>query len=266
LDDAIAVCQRLNHNGFLTTLDRLGENVSSVEEARACWEAGMDTVSAIEATQLRSTVSIKLTQFGLDVSAEECFAEVRALAASAARAGTMVEIDMESSAYTDRTLEIVRRVHAASHNVRAVIQAYLYRSAADVGQLCHEGIPVRLCKGAYLEPPEVAYPVKADVDASYRRLMRHLLEHGVRPALATHDPAILREAVDLIRQQGLKPNQYEFEMLHGVRRDLQRSLVEQGHPVRIYVPYGTAWYPYFMRRLAERPANLFFLLRQLFRP
>ncbi len=266
LEQAIAVCGRLNADGFLTTLDRLGENVATVEEARHCWEAGIETISAIEATRLKSTVSIKLSQFGLDISADECLAEVRALAAAASRAGTIIEIDMESSAYTGRTLKIVRDVYQGSGNVRAVIQAYLYRSEKDVDDLCRQGIPVRLCKGAYLEPPEVAYPRKADVDANYRKLMRVLLEKGIHPALATHDASILRDAADLIRTLGLRPEQYEFEMLYGVRRDLQRRLLDDGHPVRVYVPYGTAWYPYFMRRLAERPANVLFLLRQLFRP
>jgi proline dehydrogenase len=205
-----------------------------------------------------------LTQFGLDLSPEACFENVRALVACAEERGTRVEIDMESSEYTDATLEIVRQVHErCSRCVRAVIQAYLYRSEADIRNLSGLGIPVRLCKGAYREPASVAFPQKADVDANYVKLMKQLLDFGTYPAIASHDEKVIRAALDYIREKNIPPERFEFQMLYGIRRDLQRELVRLGFRLRLYVPYGDAWYPYFMRRLAERPANLFFLLRNL---
>jgi proline dehydrogenase len=174
-------------------------------------------------------------------------------------------MDMESTAYTDRTLAVLRDMHAQGGPVRAVIQAYLFRSAADIEQLCRERIPVRLCKGAYKESPEMAYTAKADVDANYRKLMRKLLDDGACPAIATHDEAILDEAIAHVQDRGIEPGRFEFQMLYGIRRELQRRLVKKGFRLRVYVPYGAAWYPYFMRRLAERPANILFLVRNLFR-
>lgn len=176
-----------------------------------------------------------------------------------------IEIDMESSASTDKTLSVVREMQARYGNIRAVVQAYLYRTEADVEMLCAEGVRIRLCKGAYREPPTVAYPNKKDVDANYRKLTELLLDKGVEPAFATHDPAMIEGAVAGIERRRLAPGAFEFQMLYGVRRDLQRDLVRRGYPVRLYVPYGAAWYPYFVRRLAERPANLLFLLRALVR-
>jgi proline dehydrogenase len=170
---------------------------------------------------------------------------------------------MESSAYVDCTLELVARLHARHASVRAVIQAYLYRSEGDIATLCRLGIPVRLCKGAYKEPSDLAYPRKQDVDANYARLMHVLLEQGTTPALATHDEQIIREAIRIVRERKIAPDRFEFQMLYGIRRDLQRQLVGEGYRLRLYVPYGDAWYPYFMRRLAERPANVLFLIRNL---
>lgn len=263
LEDAIAVCRRLRSESILATLDHLGENVTTAEQAVASAADAIEAVDRIEREGLPATISIKLTQFGLDLSDSLCRDRVTALVARARAADTRVEVDMESSAYTDRTLDLVQDLHAQYGNVRSVIQAYLYRSEADVTNLNRKGIPVRLCKGAYLEPPDVAYPAKEDVDGNYRRLMERLLREGKDPALATHDESIINEAISLVGRLGIAPDRFEFQMLYGIRRDLQRKLVRQGYRVRLYVPYGSAWYPYFMRRLAERPANILFLLRNL---
>jgi len=263
LAEALAVCRRLKGEGILSTLDYLGENVASAAEAAESAEKAREAIRLIRDNGLPATISIKLTQFGLDISEEECRGNVTKAVEAARAAGTQVEVDMESSEYVDRTLDLVRRLHGEYGNVRAVIQAYLYRSEQDVRQLCRERVPVRLCKGAYLEPAGVAFPEKTRVDGNYRKLMRILLEEGAVPALATHDEALLVEAGLIVKELGLKPEQYEFQMLYGVRRRLQRRLVEEGHRLRLYVPYGEAWYPYFMRRLAERPANVVFLVRQL---
>jgi proline dehydrogenase len=257
LDDAMAVCRQLDEERILATLDWLGENVTSAEEARASSDAYLSAIEEIGAAKLGATVSIKPTRFGMDLSEEICRANVERLVRRAAELETRVEIDMESHGYVERTLHLVRAMHAGYGAVRAVIQAYLYRSERDVAELCDERIPVRLCKGAYLEPRAVAYPRKRDVDASYAHLARMLLDHGAAPALATHDERMLEMVL------GLAPDRdrVEFQMLYGIRRDLQRRLVREGYRVRLYVPYGDAWYPYFMRRLAERPANVVFLIR-----
>jgi proline dehydrogenase len=190
---------------------------------------------------------------------------VATLAAEAKSAGRRIEIDMESSAYTDRTLSVVEEIHRQFGNVRAVVQAYLYRSEKDVERLSALGIPVRLCKGAYLEPEEKAFPDKAQVDGNYVRLMRYLMENGVEPAIATHDEAMIAATRAVLAERKLPREGYEFQMLYGVRRDLQQQLAREGHRVRVYVPYGGEWYPYFMRRLAERPANVWFLLKNALR-
>lgn len=265
LDQALAVCARLGSEGVLSTLDRLGENVTSLEEARESRDAYLKALDGIADSKIGSTVSVKLTQMGLDLSEHHCQENVIALARRAAELGTRVEIDMESSEYTDRTLEQVRRVHESTGNVRAVIQAYLLRSQADVDRLCAAGIPVRLCKGAYKEPPTVAYQQKREVDSSYSRLMHTLLERGVHPAIASHDERLVREAIATAAKLRRAPDSFEFQMLYGIRRDLQRELVASGFRLRVYVPYGDAWYPYFMRRLAERPANLWFVVRNVLR-
>lgn len=263
LDDALAVVQALEREKIHTTLDHLGENVTSVAEAAESRDAYMEALARI--ANLPATVSIKLTQFGLDASPEACLENVRQLAAQAQRLGTRVEIDMESSDYTDRTLAIVEKIHAEFACNRAVIQAYLRRSAADIERLNSLKIPVRLCKGAYDEPASVAFPEKRDVDRNYLALMKTLLDHGAYPALATHDEQIVGEAFRYARERKITPDRFEFQMLYGIRRDLQKRIVDLGYTLRLYVPYGTAWYPYFMRRLAERPANVLFLLRNLVR-
>jgi proline dehydrogenase len=266
LGEGIGVLKKLANERILATLDHLGENVSSLDAAAASRDSYLAALRQIAAAQLPATVSIKLTQFGLDVSPEACEANVLALAECASAMRSRVEIDMESSDYTDRTLAIVNRVQDRFPGyVRAVIQAYLYRSENDIRLLSSRGIPVRLCKGAYREPASVAFERKPDVDANYVKLMKLLLAEGTDPAIASHDENIVREAERHIREQKIGADRFEFQMLYGIRRDLQRQLVSQGFRLRLYVPYGDAWYPYFMRRLAERPANLIFLAKNLVR-
>jgi proline dehydrogenase len=263
IEREVSVCQRLNADHYLATLDHLGESVHSLEEARQSREAYLAALDQIAKLNLQATVSIKLTQLGLDFSEADCRANVECLVARAQAIGSMVEVDMESSAYVDRTLALVSDLHARYGSVRAVIQAYLYRSQSDIQDLCRQAIPIRLCKGAYRESSDVAFPRKKDVDANYVRLMLELLEHGTHPAIASHDEKILDGAIRYIRERSIAADRFEFQMLYGVRRDLQRRLVAAGYGLRLYVPYGNAWYPYFMRRLAERPANVLFLARNL---
>jgi len=263
IEREVSVCQRLNADHYLATLDHLGESVHSLEEARQSREAYLAALDQIAKLNLQATVSIKLTQLGLDFSEADCRANVECLVARAQAIGSMVEVDMESSAYVDRTLALVSDLHARYGSVRAVIQAYLYRSQRDIQDLCRQAIPIRLCKGAYRESSDVAFPRKKDVDANYVRLMLELLEHGTHPAIASHDEKILDGAIRYIRERSIAADRFEFQMLYGVRRDLQRRLVAAGYGLRLYVPYGNAWYPYFMRRLAERPANVLFLARNL---
>jgi len=266
LDDGVGVLKKLSGDGMLGTLDFLGENVKSLEEAAQSREAYLAALDEISRAQLPATVSIKLTQFGLDFSEEACRANVVGLVERAAAMGSRVEIDMESSDYTDRTLRIVSSLQEQMPgHVRAVIQAYLYRSEADIRMLSGRKIPVRLCKGAYHEPSTVAYPGKAEVDANYVKLMKLLLDEGTYPAIASHDEKIIRQALRHIQEQNIARDRFEFQMLYGIRRDLQRELVGEGFRLRLYVPYGNAWYPYFMRRLAERPANVIFLAKNLLR-
>jgi proline dehydrogenase len=244
--DALAAVRGLAAQGIHATVDYLGESVHDTAQAEAY------AAEYLELAERTENVSLKLTALGLDVDEGLCR---RLLGRIADRAG-FVRIDMESSAYTERTLAIQRELDRP--NVGVVLQAYLYRTARDVDEMIRRGVRVRLCKGAYDEPPSVAYPEKVDVDRNYVALAERLLGAGARPAFATHDEAI----VEHLRRVGT-PGTFEFQMLYGIRRDLQRRLVGAGHDVRVYVPYGTHWYPYFMRRLAERPANLLFLLRSL---
>ncbi len=265
LEDVIAVARRLQQENILSTLDHLGENVTSADEAaaaRVCIEEALD---AIAAAGLPATVSIKLTQFGLDISDSLCRSNVEAVLLKARSIGSRVEIDMESSEYVTRTLQIVEDLHSAHNGLRAVLQAYLYRTADDLRRLNALHVPVRLCKGAYNEPPSVAWPRKHEVNSSYARLARILLDEGEDPAFATHDPRMIDIILEHAARNSRPPSSFEFQMLYGVRRDLQRMLVSHGYRLRLYVPYGDAWYPYFMRRLAERPANAIFILKNLFR-
>jgi proline dehydrogenase len=262
-DDALRVSRRINGEGIMVTLDRLGENVTSADEAAAARDGYIETVERLVEAGIRGNVSIKLTQFGMDLSEDICRRNVEQLVRTAAALGSFVRVDMESSEYTDRTLSLVEDLHASYGAVGAVIQSYLFRSKKDVERLCARGIRIRLCKGAYLEPATVAFPRKSDVDTNFVQLMEHLLREGTYPAIATHDERMIEATERAARLLGISPEQFEFQMLYGIRRDIQARLVREGYRLRLYVPFGTAWYPYFMRRLAERPANVFFLARNL---
>jgi proline dehydrogenase len=265
LEQALAVARKLNQEGITVTLDHLGESVTSLAEAREARDVYLRTLDAISAGGIQGNVSLKLSQFGLDLSYEECLANVEQLVRRAAELGSFVRVDMESSEYVDRTLELVRTLHARHGAVGVVIQAYLHRSKDDIAKLCAEKVRVRLCKGAYLEPASAAFPQKADVDRSYAELTRQLQTDGVYPAIATHDEAMIGQTKQFVSSKGIGRECFEFQMLYGIRRDLQQQLVADGYRLRLYVPFGKAWYPYYMRRLAERPANVLFILRNLFR-
>ncbi len=265
LEGAIAVSRRLNRMGLLVTLDYLGEQVGSRDLARASRDTYLEVLGEIQRLRLDATVSVKLSQFGLDISEALCHEHLEAVVSEAARLATSVEVDMESYDYVDRTLHLVVRMHEKHGNLRGVIQAYLRRSEGDLEMLCQRGIPVRLCKGAYSEPPARAFPRKSEVNWNFLRLARILLDRGIYPGFATHDERILAEIRRYAHQQGIPSDRYEFQMLYGIRRDLERRFLEDGYRLRLYVPFGEAWYPYFMRRLAERPANLLFLLKNLVR-
>jgi proline dehydrogenase len=265
LEQALGVCADLAREGIWSTLDHLGENVTMLADAEASRNSYVDALAGIESRTLPATVSMKLTQLGLDLSEDACLENVRELAVRAKGAGGRIEIDMESTAYTDRTLRAVENLHKELLDPRCVIQAYLFRSAADIDRMNSLKIPVRLCKGAYNEPHAVAFAEKRAVDRNYVVLMKTLLDKGNYPAIATHDETIVGEAFRYVRERKIAPEQFEFQMLYGIRRDLQRRIVDLGYRLRLYVPYGTAWYPYFMRRLAERPANVWFIARNLFR-
>lgn len=266
LTEGIRVLERLSKERISGTLDFLGENVTSLDEATKSRDSYVSALAEIQRANLAATVSIKLTQFGLDFSEEACRNNVVTLLERTAAIRSRVEIDMESSEYTDRTLRMVTELHDRfPGHVRAVIQAYLYRSESDIRMLSERKIPVRLCKGAYREPPTVAFPHKADVDANYERLMKLLLNEGTYPAIASHDENMIRQALRHVQEQKIPRDRFEFQMLYGIRRDLQRQLVAQDFWLRLYVPYGDAWYPYFMRRLAERPANVLFLAKHVIR-
>jgi proline dehydrogenase len=265
LDDAVRVCRRINGEGIAITLDHLGENVASLEEAAAFRDVYCEILERLAGERIDGNVSLKPTQFGMDFSEEACRGNVETLVRRAAKLGSFVRVDMESSAYVERTLRLVNDLHARHSATGAVIQAYLYRSEADIEMLCGRGIRVRLCKGAYLESPEVAFQKKSEVDANFVKLMRILLTRGNYPAIATHDEKIIAATRGFAAEHGVAQDRFEFQMLYGIRRDVQRRLVRDGYRVRLYVPFGRAWYSYFMRRLAERPANLLFIARNLLR-
>lgn len=265
LEDGLAVCRRLNGDGILVTLDHLGENVSSSSEGAVTRDAYVEAIRRIAAEQIGATVSIKLTHFGLGLSEEACQEHAGAVVAEGGKCGVSVEVDMETRRYVDATLRFVERAHEERGSVRAVIQAYLRRSESDIESLCEQRIPVRLCKGAYQEPHDVAYPSRNAIAANYLRLARILLDKGVYPAFATHDEQIIREVVAMAQEFEKSPEDLEFQMLYGSSGKLHRWLQDQGFSVRLYVPYGNSWYPYFMRRLAENPSNLLFLVRSLLR-
>ncbi len=268
LDQAIEVARGLNDQGMLVSLDPLGENVAGHEEATEATDRILGIVQRIEAEGIDSTVSIKLTQLGLDIGDEVCLANARRILEAARSAGVTIQIDMEGSPYTERTLAVHRTLRGEFENVGCVIQSYLYRSMEDAHRLAEAGAYVRLCKGAYKEPPEVAFPEKKDVDRHYLEILEVLLSEtslarGTFPAIATHDEAMIDWVGKHVKQRGIRPDQFEFQMLYGIRRDLQARLAAEGWRVRVYVPFGPEWYPYFMRRLAERPANAIFILKNM---
>jgi proline dehydrogenase len=267
-EDALRVAESVNGQGISVTLDSLGESVTSPAEAHRAADVYHRLLDSIAERGLDANISVKLTQMGLELSPELAASIAENLVQHARSTQNFVRIDMEGSWLTQDTLDIVRRVHAHADlrgAVGIVIQAYLYRSQADIEQLLADGIRVRLCKGAYNEPPEVAFPHKTEVDANFFRLAKMLLDSPIYHALATHDEALIDKIKAYAAEAAIDPGHFEFQMLYGVRRDLQRKLVRQGYKVRVYVPFGSEWYPYFMRRLAERPANVIFMARNLFR-
>jgi len=265
LDDAIAAARALNAAGFPVSLDLLGENVLDRDGAVRAAETYVAMFDRIAAEKLDGNISLKLTQLGLDLDAGLCEASLLRIADSAAGRRNFVRVDMEGSPYTQRTVDLVRRVRARTDAVGTVIQSYLFRSEKDVRDLIAAGCRVRLVKGAYKEPAEIAFPAKADVDANFVSLMKILLPSGIYHAIATHDPRMISATKEFAAAQGIGKDKFEFQMLYGIRTDLQRGLLSEGYRVRVYIPFGTDWYPYFMRRLAERPANLTFFMRNLFR-
>ena len=263
LAEALAASAELGRAGRRVSLNHLGENVRMAEEARRARDTYIEMVRELDAKGLDGNVSIKLTQLGLDFDGALCRTLAADIAAAAANLGRTIEMDMEAAAYTGATLDIFEAVRRRFDNVGLAVQAYLYRSEKDIERLRALQPKIRLVKGAYREPPNLAYQNKSDVDVNYRRLLDRLLGGPFFPAIATHDPAMLDYARQRLRERGLTPDRYEFQMIYGVRRDLQQHLRDQGHPLRIYVPFGTQWCPYFMRRLSERPANCWFVLRNL---
>jgi proline dehydrogenase len=261
LDTALAAVARLNSRGITASLDLLGESVHNESEARAAGAAYITMLDRIKERKLDANVSVKLTAMGLDISEDLCVATMQRILQRARDYGTFVRIDMESSEYTQRTLDLFeqRLYPAYRDHVGIVVQSYLYRTFADVERAIQLKARVRLCKGAYKEPETVAYPDKKDVDSNYVRSMHELMSKGNYPGLATHDETIIRQAKRFAKEKNIPADRYEFQMLYGVRRDLQDRLVREGYRMRVYVPFGTQWYPYLMRRLAERPANVAFI-------
>ncbi len=265
LGDALDVLDRLRATGLRTTVDVLGESITYPEAATAAAARYVDTLDALAARGLDGNVSLKLTQMGLDIDRAHTRTNVEQVFRKAAETGAFVRIDMEDHSRTEATLDLWRELRSVNPNSGVVIQAGLRRSAADVDRLIEERARVRLCKGAYREPAAVAFQEKSEVDRSFVALMERLLREGEHPAFATHDERIIQRATELAEREEIARDRFEFQMLFGVRRDLQERLVREGYTVRVYVPYGTEWYPYFMRRLAERPANVAFVLRSLTR-
>ncbi|PYT81320.1 MAG: proline dehydrogenase [Acidobacteria bacterium] len=265
LEEAIAAARRCNDAGMAASLDYLGENVANTSDAQRTRDEYLEIFETIAHEKLLANVSCKLTQLGLDVNDEFCTGLVLSIVERAASFDNFLRVDMEGSAYTQRTIDLVKRVRARNPAVGTVIQSYLYRSEKDVRDLLTCGCRIRLCKGAYQEPEDVAFPKKADVDANYIRLMQILLSSGFYHAIATHDPHMIAETIRYAAANGISKDDFEFQMLYGIRTDLQRRLVKDGYRLRVYIPFGNDWFPYFMRRLAERPANVGFIVRNFFR-
>ena len=271
VSDAIRAAAAMNQIGASVSIDNLGENVTNADEARASAQLYYNLLDEIATRKLNANVSLKLTHMGLDVDEKMAYEIVRGLVAKAASMTprNFVRVDMEGSPYTQRTLDFVHELHQVPGNegsVGAVIQSYMRRAEDDIEKLLSERIRIRLCKGAYKEPEEIAFQKKSEVDSNYVKLMKILMKSGVYHGLATHDEAIINEAKAFATSESIPRNAFEFQMLYGIRRDLQQSLVKEGWGMRVYIPFGTEWYPYFMRRLAERPANVLFIAKNLLRP
>lgn len=268
VEDALAATAATNAKGMTVSVDNLGENVTNLDEARESAKLYHELIDAIVARKLNANVSLKLTHMGLDIDEAVSRTITSEVVAHAAKNDNFARIDMEGSPYTQKTLDVVRELHAqpghAGH-VGAVLQAYLHRSERDAQELCAEKIRIRLCKGAYKEPEEIAFQAKEDVDANFVKLMKILLKSGTYHGIATHDPKMIDATLAFARAEQIRNDAFEFQMLYGVRRDLQEQLVRDGWRMRVYIPFGTEWYPYLMRRLAERPANAIFILKNLFR-
>jgi proline dehydrogenase len=266
VEEAIQAARAIEAQHFLLTLDYLGESVKTLDEATAATREYLRILDVIVAADVERNASLKLTQLGLEVDRATCVDNLRRILQPAQRHGFFVRIDMENSPYTEVTLDIAETLWQQQYrNIGVVLQSCLHRSAADAERMTGLGMRIRLVKGAYKEPKSVAWQRKAEVDAEYVRLMKFLLDHGTYPAIATHDPAIIESALVYARERQIPPDRFEFQMLYGVRRDLQRLLVARGYRMRVYVPYGRQWFPYFMRRLGERPANVAFVLKSLLR-
>ena len=269
-EDVLRVAEKLNRTGLSVSIDNLGENVTNAAEARASADRYHHLLDAIRERKLNANISLKLTHMGLDVDESLAYELVTGLVAKAAAMlpRNFVRVDMEGSPYTHRTLDFVHQLHCVPENkgcVGAVIQAYMHRAEADIEKLLADGIRIRLCKGAYQEPPEIAFQKKSEVDANYVKLMKILMKSGIYHGLATHDENIIKQAKAFATQERIPRDAFEFQMLYGIRRDLQQRLVREGWRMRVYVPFGTEWYPYLMRRLAERPANVLFIAKNLLR-
>ena len=268
IEDALTATKAMNQLRLSVSVDNLGENVANADEARHSAQLYHQLLDQMQAQSLNANVSLKLTHMGLDVDESMAYEIASGVVQHAARINNFVRIDMEGSAYTQRTLDFVHRLHGQPENaghVGAVIQSYLFRSEKDVEELLAQRIRIRLCKGAYKEPPEVAFPKKTDVDTNYVKLMKMLLRSGVYHGIATHDEKMILATIEFAQKEKIAPAAFEFQMLYGVRRDLQQKLIKEGWRCRVYIPFGTEWYPYLMRRLAERPANAIFILKNLFR-
>ena len=268
VEEALTATSATNAKGMSVSVDNLGENVTNLDEARHSAQLYHEMLDQLHARKLNANVSMKLTHMGLDVDEAVSRQIAAEVVAHAARIDNFVRIDMEGSPYTEKTLAIVRELHRQPGNaghVGAVIQAYLHRSERDVEELCAERIRIRLCKGAYKEPPEIAFQDKKDVDANFVKLMKIMLKSGTYHGIATHDPKMIEATIAFARAEKIAARAFEFQMLYGVRRDLQEQLVRDGWGMRVYIPFGTEWYPYLMRRLAERPANAIFILKNLLR-
>jgi proline dehydrogenase len=267
IEEAIDAIRQINAKGCTASFDHLNESVTKAEETEEEVREYLQILSRIDDTGIRSNVSIKLTQFGLEIDPELAYRNARMVVEDAARRGNFVRIDMEASNVTQATIDIFKRIRAefGLNDVGIVLQSYLRRTMDDVHDLLKIPARIRICKGAYNEGPDVAFPDKKDVDANYVRVMQVLLSSGTYHGIATHDPNMINETIRYMRREGISKDAFEFQMLYGVRRDLQEKLARDGYQMRVYVPYGKHWYPYFMRRLAERPANVWFVLKNMFR-